>query len=61
VKSPAEWAKDAWSILAKQNQSLIKDGQVLQTEAENLAELTAQAKALADGRLSLLKRLKVIA
>ncbi len=61
LKTPADWAKDAWSILVKQNQSLIKDGQVLQTEEENLAELAIQAKALAETRLPLLKRLKVVA
>ena len=60
VKKPEDWARDAWSILQKQNQSLIKDGQMLQTEDENLKELNAQAKALADVRLPLLKRLQVV-
>ncbi|HLI65210.1 MAG TPA: class I SAM-dependent methyltransferase [Caulobacteraceae bacterium] len=61
IKKPEDWARDAWAILAKQSQSLIKDGQVLQTEAENLAELTAQATQFANQRLSLMKRLMVVA
>jgi hypothetical protein len=60
LKKPEDWARDAWSILQKQNQTLMKDGQVLHTDEENLAELTAQAKALADTRLPLLKRLQVV-
>jgi hypothetical protein len=60
LKKPEDWARDAWSILQKQNQALMKDGQVLQTDEENLAELTAQAKALADKRLPLLQRLQVV-
>jgi hypothetical protein len=61
LKKPDDWARDAWSILQKQNQSLIKDGQMLQTEEENLTELSVLAKALADKRLPLLKRLQVVA
>jgi SAM-dependent methyltransferase len=60
LKTPEAWAKDAWSVLARQDQLLMKDGQVLKTEEENLSELIAQAKALADKRLPLLKRLKVV-
>jgi SAM-dependent methyltransferase len=61
LKKPEDWARDAWGILLKQNQFLIKDGQTLQTEEENLNELSAQAKALAEKRLPLLKRLQVVA
>ncbi|MFI5268997.1 MAG: class I SAM-dependent methyltransferase, partial [Chloroflexota bacterium] len=43
LKKPEDWAKDAWSTLSRQNQSLVKDGQVLATAEENLTELAAQA------------------
>src|SRR5262249_26390661 len=61
LKKPEDWAKDAWEVLTRQNQSLIKDGQVLKTAEENLSELTAQAKAFADKRLPMLQRLGVAA
>ncbi|MEP6968571.1 MAG: class I SAM-dependent methyltransferase, partial [Pseudomonadota bacterium] len=30
LKTPEDWAKDAWDTLARQNQSIIKNGEVLQ-------------------------------
>ncbi len=59
LKTPGEWAKNAWETLAKQNQSIIKNGEMLKTPQANLEELTVQAQALNDGRLSLLQRLRV--
>ncbi|MGI8839409.1 MAG: class I SAM-dependent methyltransferase, partial [Caulobacteraceae bacterium] len=59
LKTPDAWAKDAWDILATQNQAIIKDGAVLQGADANLGELKAQAKALADKRLAMLRRLRV--
>jgi hypothetical protein len=61
LKKPADWAKDAWDVLTRQNQSLIKEGQVLKTAEENLTELTTQAQAFADKRLPMLQRLGVMA
>ncbi|MFI4934134.1 MAG: class I SAM-dependent methyltransferase [Caulobacterales bacterium] len=58
-KTPADWANEAWKTLAQQNQSIIKNGEVLKTAEANLEELNAQAKTLADTRLALLQRLKV--
>ncbi|HUZ12216.1 MAG TPA: class I SAM-dependent methyltransferase [Caulobacteraceae bacterium] len=60
-KTPADWAETAWSTLAKQNQSIIKNGEVLKSAQANLEELRTQAKTLADRRLALLRRLKVVA
>jgi hypothetical protein len=57
----AEWADDAWASLSQQGQSIIKDGEPLKTPEENLEELLRQAKALAETRLPLLRRLKVVA
>ncbi|MBA3811702.1 MAG: methyltransferase, partial [Caulobacteraceae bacterium] len=59
LATPDEWAKDAWDTLARQNQSIIKNGEVLQGAEANLGELRAQAKELAGKRLTLLQRLQV--
>ncbi len=60
LKKPEEWARDARNVLTRQNQSLIKDGQVLATPEENVRELVDQAKVFADRRLAQLKRLEVV-
>ncbi len=60
LKTASEWAKDAWAVLAGQNQAIIKDGQVLQGPEANLKELDAQAQALAGRKLPVLKRLGVV-
>jgi hypothetical protein len=59
LKKPEDWSKDAWEVLTRQNQSLIKEGQVLKTAEENLAELHTQAKTFAEKRLPILQRLGV--
>jgi hypothetical protein len=56
---PEDWAKDTWSILAAQNQRLIKDGTTVESAEENLAQLTAQAKEFADKQLPILKALQI--
>jgi len=56
---PAAWAADVWEVLARQNQALIKNGEVLQGAERNLEELRAQATAFADKRLGMLRRLGV--
>ncbi|MBF0205165.1 MAG: methyltransferase, partial [Desulfamplus sp.] len=56
-KQPDEWAAFTWNILTLQNQRVIKDGKVLETPEENLAELTAQAQIFADKQLPVLKQL----
>jgi hypothetical protein len=60
LKKPSDWAADAWNTLAQQNQSIIKDGEVLKTAEANLEELNSQAKDLSGPRLSVLRRLKVV-
>jgi SAM-dependent methyltransferase len=59
-KHPYEWAHSVWSILASQNQRLIKGGDALETSEENLEELTQQAKEFANVRLPILKALQVL-
>ncbi|MDF1621972.1 MAG: class I SAM-dependent methyltransferase [Pseudohongiella nitratireducens] len=57
---PAQWAAHAWQHFAIQGQRIVKDGKPLQSEEENLAELTERAKRFEQKRLPMLKALKVI-
>ena len=56
---PAEWAQATWQILAAQGQKLLKEGKALETDRENLAELTEQAQTFADKQLPILKALQI--
>lgn len=58
-KKQPEWAAFAWNILAAQGQRLLKEGKPLESEADNLAELTAQANAFAEKQLPVLQALQV--
>lgn len=60
LKTAAEWAKDAWATLAAQNQSIIKDGKVLEGADANLKELDSQAQIFAGSKLQALRRLGVV-
>lgn len=53
-------AEFAWQILAAQKQTLVKDGQPLQTAEANLAELRAKETLFVQQRLPLLKQLQII-
>jgi len=59
-KKPEDWARDVWQILKLQDQKLVRDGKVLESPEENLAELTEQAKTFAEKRLPILKALQII-
>lgn len=48
---PEQWAQFAWSLLALQNQRVIKDGVALSTDSENLTELIIQAHTFANKQL----------
>ena len=50
-----------WSRLKAQNKRLLKDGQPLESEADNIAEVEWRVGQLLDHRLPLLRRLGVIA
>jgi hypothetical protein len=50
----------AWQLLSIQGQSLHKDGVPLQTDEENLAALTEQARAFVDKEYPVLQALQVI-
>lgn len=59
LRTPAEWAKLCWDVLAGQGQRIMKDGKALETPAENIAELTAQAQVFADKQLPALKAMGI--
>lgn len=59
LKTSAQWAEFTWSMLKAQGQSLLKQGQPLTTEAENLAELTRQAEEFEKDQLPILKALQI--
>ena len=59
-KLPHEWAKFAWEILSLQGQKIIRDGKTLESQEENLKELTSQATTFSQNELPILKGLQVI-
>lgn len=58
-QEPADWAADAWQVLAPQGHRLMKSGKMLETDEENLAELTARAQVFAQHRLPVLQNLRI--
>lgn len=62
VKGVAQdgWVGFAWQILKNLNQNLIKDGQVLQSEDENIAELGLLRDEFLVARFDMAKRLMVV-
>lgn len=58
-KHPAEWAQFVWEIISAQGQKILKDGKTLETQEENLVELTAQATTFAEKQLPILKALQI--
>jgi hypothetical protein len=48
---PEQWAQFTWSLLAMQNQCVIKEGVALTTDSENFTELVIQAHAFANKQL----------
>jgi hypothetical protein len=58
--TPTEWAQDAWAVLDAQGQRLTKEGKILDTANEHLAELTQQATAFEAQRLPILRALQVL-
>jgi hypothetical protein len=56
---PEEWAAGVDQILRAQNQKIVKEGKPLETQQEQLAELTTQANEFALKRLPILKALQI--
>lgn len=59
-RSSDDLAAHIWSILAAQGQSILKDGQALQGEAANKAELKGQAEVFLAKQLPILKAMEVV-
>jgi methyltransferase-like protein len=59
-KQPQEWASEVWSVLAAQNQRLLKEGKTLESAEDNIQELVNQANDFARKRLPILKSLEII-
>lgn len=54
-KTAAERAQFVWALLEAQGQRIVKDGKALESAADSLADLTAQAQVFADKQLPILK------
>ncbi|MCF8208643.1 MAG: methyltransferase regulatory domain-containing protein [Rhodoferax sp.] len=59
MQKPTEWAQFAWQSLQAQGQKLVHEGTTLESAAENLAELTKQAKTFESARLPVLRALLI--
>ncbi|MBB4145848.1 class I SAM-dependent methyltransferase [Rhizobium rhizoryzae] len=59
-KTPQDWAAFVLQILSIQGQRIVKNGQTLETEDENRAELLRQAQEFATQQLPILKALEIV-
>ncbi|MYM30250.1 methyltransferase [Duganella sp. CY15W] len=59
-KTPAEWAKYAADVFTQQGQRILKEGKMVETAEDELAELTAQAEKFAEKMLPVLKGVGII-
>lgn len=59
-KQPAEWVEFAWAVLNGQGQKLVKDGNTLESNEDNIAELQSFADYFNTNSLPVLKALDVI-
>ncbi|MDT8428123.1 MAG: class I SAM-dependent methyltransferase [Pseudomonadales bacterium] len=59
IQEPAELAAFAWNILVSQGHKLLKQGKLLASEEENLAELTEQATVFKEKSWPMYKRLGI--
>lgn len=57
---PQDWVKSAWQRLKSQDQCLLKNGNKLVGDEDNLAELTRLAQIFAQGLLQTLKYLQIV-
>jgi len=57
---PTDWAQLAWEILVANGQKILKDGESLESDEENLAELNAQAANFSIKKLPVLEALQVV-
>ncbi len=55
-----QWASAAWALLKAQGQRIVREGKTLESDEDNLAEITAQARAFEAKKLPLLRKLGVV-
>ena len=55
-----QWAGAAWALLKAQGQRIVREGKTLESDEDNLAEITAQARAFEAKKLPLLRKLGVV-
>lgn len=60
LTEPAQWAEQVWEILKKMGQRMLKDGETLQSDEDNLAELNRMAAEFAEKRLHAFKVLDIL-
>lgn len=56
---PQDWALSCWQALQAQGRRLVRDGKPIESDDENVAELTREAKSFAEKRLPVLKALEI--
>jgi SAM-dependent methyltransferase len=59
-KQPGEWAQFVWGILQAQGQRLVKEGKTLETDEQNLGELTEKARVFGEKQVPVLRALGVM-
>ena len=59
-KTPEDLGRFAWQILASQGQKILKDGVVLNSDEENLAEITEQAEVFHKKHLPIFRALQIV-
>jgi len=59
-KNPDDWALYVWEVLKSQGQQIILDGKTLETDEDNVAELSRQANKFAREKLNALKTLQIL-
>lgn len=60
MQQPSEWVQFAWQTISSQGQAIIKEGRLLETAEENLAELSSQARTFVEKQLPILRALQVV-
>lgn len=58
-KDAADLARFVWSQISAQGQKIVKDGKTLESDEENIAELTTQADAFLAKQLPILRALQI--
>lgn len=59
-QQPEDWAKYAWQLLLTQGQKLMKDGNPIESDEQNLKEFIGMAHEFGDKKLPVFRALKII-